>query len=95
MSWTRRDVLKTFAAGAGALAMPARGFAAEEPDVVLRLAAAPARLAIRSGSETRGVRYTGEVLRGRRDALRAAHARRALRKRERGREPDGQGCKRR
>jgi len=72
MSWTRREVLKTFAAGAGALAVPVRGFAQEEPDLVLRLVAAPARLAIRPGSETRGMRYTGEVLRGRGDALRAA-----------------------
>ncbi len=72
MSWTRREVLRTFAAGAGALAIPVRGFAREQPDLVLRLMAAPARLAMRPGSDTRGMRYTGEVLRGRRDALRAA-----------------------
>ncbi|MGQ0655251.1 MAG: multicopper oxidase family protein [Betaproteobacteria bacterium] len=69
MSWTRRDVLKTFAAGAGALVMPVRGFSSEEPDLVLRLVAAPATLAMRRGTQTRGLRYTGEVLRGRRDAL--------------------------
>ena len=75
MSWTRRDVLKTFGTGAAMLAMPASlraALAAEEPDVVLRLVAARARLPVRSGSETRGLRYTGEVLRGRRDAIAAA-----------------------
>ncbi len=72
MIWTRRDVLRTFGTGAASLAMPAglrTAFAAEEPDVVLRLVAAPARLAIRPGSETRGLRYVGEVLSGRRDAI--------------------------
>jgi len=73
--WTRRTVLKALAAGGGMLAMPAtlrQAVGATEPDVVLRLVAAPAAMAIRPGPETRGLRYTGEVLRGRRDALGAA-----------------------
>ena len=49
--------------------MPLRAFSSGEPDLVLRLVAAPARLSIRPGSETRGLCYTGEVLRGRRDAI--------------------------
>ncbi len=73
--WTRRDVLKTFAVGGGMLAMPSAlrtAFGAEEPDLVLRIVAAPAAMPIRPGPQTRGLRYTGEVLRGRRDALGAA-----------------------
>ena len=73
--WTRRRVLKTFGAAGGALALPAalRGaFGAEDADLVLRIVAAPAAMAMRSGTTTRGLRYTGEVLRGRRDALGAA-----------------------
>jgi len=75
MTLTRRDVLKSFGAGTSLLALPASlrtAYAAEEPDVVLRLVAAPARLPIREGAETHGLRYTGEVLRGRRDAIVAA-----------------------
>ena len=70
---TRRDVLKTFAAGGALLAMPQAlrtAFGAEDPDLILKVVAAPASMAIRSGAETRGLRYTGEVLRGRRDAIR-------------------------
>jgi bilirubin oxidase len=73
--WTRRKVLKTFAAGGGMLAMPATlrtAFGAEEPDLILRIVAAPAAMAMREGPQTRGLRYTGEVLRGRRDAIGAA-----------------------
>ncbi len=73
--WTRRAALKTLAAGSGMLAMPSAlrtAFGAEEPDVILRIVAAPASMAIRKGPQTRGLRYTGEVLRGRRDALGAA-----------------------
>ena len=40
-------------------------YAAEEADLVLRLVAAPGDIAMRSGPKTRGLRYTGEVLRGR------------------------------
>ena len=71
--WTRRDVLKTFAAAGGALALPASlrpAHGAEEPDLVLKLVVAPARIAVRPGRETRALRYAGEVLRGRGDALR-------------------------
>jgi bilirubin oxidase len=73
--WTRRAALKTLAAGGGMLAMPSAlrtAFGAEEPDVILRIVAAPAAMAIRKGPQTRGLRYAGEVLRGRRDALGAA-----------------------
>ena len=70
---TRRDVLKTFAASGSLLAVPPAlraAFAADEPDVVLKLVAAPTSAKVRSGAQTRVLRYTGEVLRGRRDALR-------------------------
>ena len=70
--WTRRVVLKTLAASGGLLALPPAlrtAFGAENPDLVLRIVAAPAAMAIRSGPETRGLRYTGAVLRGRRDAI--------------------------
>jgi len=71
---TRRDVLKTFAAGSAMLALPramrSAFAAADEPDVVLRLVAAPAAVALQPASKTRVLRYTGEVLRGRRDAIR-------------------------
>jgi len=73
--WTRRAVLKTLAAGGGMLTMPTAlrsAFGAEEPDLILRIVAAPAAMAMRKGPLTRGLRYTGEVLRGRRDALGAA-----------------------
>jgi bilirubin oxidase len=73
MKWSRRDVLKTVAAGGGMLALPpalGTAFGADEPDLVLKIVAGPAAMAIRSGPETRGLRYTGEVLRGRRDAIR-------------------------
>ena len=61
----RRHLLKTLTAGAGLLALTSATrsvLAADEPDVVLRLVAAP--------REGQGLRYTGEVLAGRRDALR-------------------------
>ena len=72
--WTRRNVLKTLATGGGMLAMPAvrQAIGATEPDVSLKLVAVPAKVSVRSGSETRVLRYTGEVLRGRRDAIRAS-----------------------
>lgn len=71
--WTRREVLKALAAGAGlnAAPWPLRGaLAASAPDLVLRLTAAPGRLSLWPGEETAVLRYTGEVLRGRADALR-------------------------
>ena len=43
---------------------------ATEPDLELRLTAAPGEARIRDGALTRVLRYTGEVLRGRADALR-------------------------
>lgn len=70
---TRRTVLKTLAAGGGLAALPGAlrtAFGAAAPDVSLRLVAAPALLSIRRGPGTPGLRYTGEVLSGRADALR-------------------------
>jgi bilirubin oxidase len=70
--WTRRHVLKSFAAGGALLAMPGAqrsAFGAAEPDLVLRIVAAPAAMAMREGAKTRGLRYAAEVLRGRRDAV--------------------------
>ena len=69
---TRREVLKSFAAGTGLLALPkaVRRALADEPDVFIRLTAAPASMALVEGTKTRGLRYSGEVVGGRRDALR-------------------------
>jgi len=69
---TRRTILKSLAAGGALLGTPVlrSAFAAEDADVVLRLVAGPAMLPIRAGPATRGLRYTGEVLQGRSDALR-------------------------
>jgi bilirubin oxidase len=70
---TRRDVLKTLAAGTAMLAMPAAlrpAAGAAEPDVFIRLTAARDRARIRSGPETRVLRYSAQVLRGRGDAIR-------------------------
>jgi bilirubin oxidase len=67
--WNRRDVLKSFAS----MVLPAasrRAFAASEPDLVLRLTAAPDRTQVWSGAKTKVLRYSAEVLRGRRDAVR-------------------------
>ena len=75
MTWTRRAVLRTLVGSASGLALglPLRTAAAtSEPDLILRLTAAPGTAAIRAGGETRILRYTGEVLRGRPDALRPA-----------------------
>jgi bilirubin oxidase len=68
----RRELLKTFAAGGTLLALPPAlrtAFGAQEPEVELRLVAAPDSVALRGQMKTRVLRYTGEVLRGRRDAL--------------------------
>src|SRR2546426_2261104 len=75
MIWTRRAVLKSLVASASGLALGAplcSASAAPEPDVILRLTAAPGTARIRDGGETRVLRYTGEVLRGRQDALKPA-----------------------
>ncbi|MEO8187942.1 MAG: multicopper oxidase domain-containing protein, partial [Burkholderiaceae bacterium] len=72
---TRRNVLKALGAGGATLATPPAlraAFGAEDPDLILRIVAAPSTMAIRSGPKTRGLRYVGEVLRGRRDALHLA-----------------------
>ncbi|MDQ3446401.1 MAG: multicopper oxidase domain-containing protein [Pseudomonadota bacterium] len=72
---TRRNVLKTLGAGSGMLALPPAlrtAFGAQDTDLHLRIVAAPSAMAIRSGPNTRGLRYAGEVLRGRSDAIRPA-----------------------
>lgn len=71
--WTRRDTLKSLAAGAGAYALPLpvrHAIAAIEPDVDIALTAAPGKAQIWKGAPTDVLRFTGEVLRGRSDALR-------------------------
>ncbi|MEO6782246.1 MAG: multicopper oxidase domain-containing protein [Bradyrhizobium sp.] len=71
----RRRLLKALAAGAGALALPCtsrRAFAAERPDVVIRLVAAPGRASIRPDAETGVLRFTAEVVEGRANAVRAS-----------------------
>ena len=73
--WTRRTVLKAFTVGAGILAAPLplrRALAGREPDLILRLTAAPDQTQIWPGSKTRVLRFTGQVLRGRADALKPA-----------------------
>ena len=73
--WTRRNVLRTFAAGGGLLAMPSmlrQAVGAAEPDVILKLVAERAAMTIRPGPKSRGLRYTGKVLRGRGDAIRSS-----------------------
>lgn len=75
MSWTRRDILKTFAVAGGALAAPLPlrcALGASEPDVVIRLTAVQDRIGIWNGANTGVLRYTGQVLKGRRDALKAS-----------------------
>lgn len=69
----RRDVLKALVAGGALTQMPAglrAARAAAEPDLVLRLTAAPDWVALWSGTQTKVLRYTADVLRGRRDAVR-------------------------
>lgn len=73
--WTRRRFLLTTTVSAASLAMPGlmrRALADEEPDLVLRVVAAPDRVPIWSGPETGVLRYRAEVLKGRRDAVRPA-----------------------
>src|SRR3990172_6600537 len=73
--WTRRSTLKALTVGAGILAGPlplCRALAGPEPELILRLTAAPDRTQIWPGSKTRVLRFTGEVLRGRADALQPA-----------------------
>lgn len=67
---TRRDVLKAVAAGT-LVQLPAsmKLARAADADLVIRLTAAPDRVQIWPGEETRVLRFTGEVLHGRRDAV--------------------------
>src|SRR6266571_3151357 len=72
--WTRRRMLKAIAAAAAGSTVapfPLCG-AAAAADLELRLMAAPGEARIRDGAPTRVLSYTGEVLRGRADALRAS-----------------------
>ena len=69
--WTRRNMLQALGAGLAAAPWPLRAaMAAEAPELVLRLTAAPGSARIRGGGDTAVLRYTGQVLRGRSDALR-------------------------
>jgi bilirubin oxidase len=75
--WNRRNVLKALAAGGALSQVPAgfrQAYAAAEPDLVLRLTAAPDRVSLWSGGQTQVLRFTAEVLRGRRDAVHPAAA---------------------
>ncbi len=70
--WTRRNVLQSLGAGAGLVALPApimRALAAAEPDLVLRLTAGRDEVALWPGDRTAVLRYFGQVLHGRADAL--------------------------
>jgi FtsP/CotA-like multicopper oxidase with cupredoxin domain len=73
--WTRRDCLKAMLASGAALGVGwplIRAGAQPEPDLIIRLTAGPGKAAIWKGEPARVLRYTGEVLRGRSDALRPA-----------------------
>ncbi|MCZ7563092.1 MAG: multicopper oxidase domain-containing protein [Burkholderiales bacterium] len=67
--WTRREFVKTLGAGGLVGAFPHAARSAADPDVSLRLVAAPSHARIFGGAETPVLRFTGEVLSGRRDAL--------------------------
>jgi bilirubin oxidase len=70
---TRRDFLKVIMAGGAMAALPVawrEGRAAPDPDVILRLIAAPDRAPIWRGAQTRVLRFQAQVLRGRSDAVR-------------------------
>src|SRR3989338_4788066 len=70
--WTRREYLKAmFAAGATAgLGLPLGRASERDPDVILRILAKPDMASIWKGEQTAVFRYVGEVIKGRRDALR-------------------------
>jgi len=70
--WTRREFVKTVGAGSLVAAFPHAARSAADPDVSLRLVAAPSRARIFAGPETPVLRFSGEVLSGRRDALTAS-----------------------
>src|SRR5574337_30478 len=76
MMVTRRDVLKRLGVLGTTLAMPPAlraALAAENrPDLVLKLVAAPSSVSLRPGAKTSGLRYTGQVISGREDALRSS-----------------------
>jgi len=67
--WTRRRFLQAALATGGVAAGPMLR-AAAEPDLELKLVAAPDRVSIWKGEPTRVLRYTAEVVRGRPDAVR-------------------------
>jgi FtsP/CotA-like multicopper oxidase with cupredoxin domain len=71
--WTRRRLLRSLAVGASVASLPfgwRAAIAAEEPDVDIRLVAAPDRASIGRGSDTDVLRFTAEVIGGRADAVR-------------------------
>jgi len=68
--WTRRRFLHAGLAAGGSLAAGPGSLAAAEPDLELRIVAAPDRVPIWQGEPTRVLRYAAEVVRGRPDAVR-------------------------
>jgi len=68
---SRRDFTKWLALSGPVLASHA-SLAQADPDLVIRLTAAPDRLALFPGERTRVLRFQGQVLAGRPDALRAS-----------------------
>ncbi len=67
--WTRREFVKALGASGMAAAFPPAARSSADPDVSLRLVAAPSHARIFAGAETPVLRFTGEVLSGRRNAL--------------------------
>ena len=67
--WTRRDFVRAMAAGGVAGALPFLSHGASVPDVDLRLVASLDRAPIFPGAETPILRFSGELIAGRPDAL--------------------------
>lgn len=72
--WTRRDFVKALGATGVAASFPQAVRSAADPDVSLRVVAAPSRAGIFAGAATPVLRFTGEVLSGRRDALKGSES---------------------
>jgi FtsP/CotA-like multicopper oxidase with cupredoxin domain len=71
MAMKRRNFIKLVTAGSLATSIPLnRNWAATDPDLVIQLSASPDSVSILKGLPTSVLRFTGRVLKGRRDALR-------------------------
>ena len=67
----RRNFIKLVTGGSLAASIPLnRTWAATDPDLVIELSASPDSVSILKGQPTSVLRFTGRVLKGRRDALR-------------------------